>query len=68
MGFGFKEASKACWKWFSKDDEEEADGVAMAWYWVWDFEKEEQKEDESIWDIVQVLLWKTQCEFFCERE
>ena len=31
MGFGFKEASKACRKWFSKDDEEEVDGVAMAW-------------------------------------
>ena len=31
MGFGFEEANRACQKWFSKDDEEEADGVGMAW-------------------------------------
>ena len=31
MGFGFEEANRAFQKWFSKDDEEEADGVAMAW-------------------------------------
>ena len=31
MGFGFEEAGRAYWKWFSEDFEEEADGVAVAW-------------------------------------
>ena len=30
MGFGFEEASRACWKWFYEDFEEEVDGVAVA--------------------------------------
>ena len=30
MGFGFEKASKACWKWFYEDFEEEVDGVVVA--------------------------------------
>ena len=30
MGFGFEEASRAYWKWFYEDFEEEVDGVAVA--------------------------------------
>ena len=30
MGFGFEEASRACWKWFYEDFEEVVDGVAVA--------------------------------------
>ena len=31
MGFEFEEAGRSCRKWFSKDFDDEANGVAMAW-------------------------------------